>query len=42
MIIMVGNRICKDCVAAMAVIERERLPIEFHDMSKSLDYVKEF
>jgi len=42
MIIMVGNHICKDCVAAMEVIYRERLPIEFHDMEKALDYVKEF
>lgn len=42
MITMVGNHICKDCRAAMEVIERERLPIEFHDMEKALDYVKEF
>lgn len=42
MIIMVGNRICKDCVDALAVIEREHLPVEFHDMSLSLEYVKEF
>lgn len=42
MITMIGNHICKDCVAAMEVIERERLPIEFHDMEKALDYVKEF
>lgn len=42
MIIMSGNHICKDCVSAMAVIERERLPIEFHDMETSLEYVKEF
>ena len=42
MIIMVGNHICKDCVSAMAVIERERLPIEFHDMEQSLDHLKEF
>ena len=42
MIVMVGNHICKDCVAAMEVINRERLPIEFHDMEKALDYVKEF
>lgn len=26
----------------MEVIQRERLPIEFHDMEKALDYVKEF
>lgn len=42
MITMVGNHICKDCVAALEVIEREHLPIEFHDMEKALDYVKEF
>lgn len=42
MIRMIGNHICKDCVAACAQIEREHLPIEFHDMEKSLDYVKEF
>lgn len=42
MITMVGNHICKDCVAALEVIERERLPIEFHDMEKALDHVKEF
>lgn len=42
MIVMVGNHICKDCVAAMEVINREHLPIEFHDMEKALDYVKEF
>lgn len=42
MITMVGNHICKDCVAAMEVIEREHLPIEFHDMEKALEYVKEF
>lgn len=39
---MVGNHVCKDCVAALEVIEREHLPIEFHDMEKALDYVKEF
>ena len=42
MIRMIGNHICKDCVSAMEVIQRERLPIEFHDMEKALDYVKEF
>lgn len=42
MITMVGNHICKDCAAALEVIEREHLPIEFHDMEKTLDYVKEF
>lgn len=42
MITMVGNHICKDCVNALAVIEREHLPIEFHDMEMSLEYVKEF
>ena len=42
MITMVGNHVCKDCVAALEVIEREHLPIEFHDMEKALDYVKEF
>lgn len=34
MIRMIGNHICKDCVSAMEVIQRERLPIEFHDMGK--------
>lgn len=42
MITMVGNHICKDCEAALAVIKRERLPIHFHDMETALDYVKEF
>ena len=42
MIRMIGNHICKDCVSAIEVIQRERLPIEFHDMEKALDYVKEF
>lgn len=42
MITMVGNHICKDCAAALAVIEREHLPIAFHDMETALDYVKEF
>ena len=42
MIRMIGNHICKDCVSAMEVIQRERLPIEFHDMEKALDYMKEF
>jgi glutaredoxin-related protein len=42
MITMLGNRICKDCVAAMEVIDRERLPITFHDMSTVIDYLKEF
>ena len=42
MIRMIGNHICKDCVSAMEVIQRERLPIEFHDMEKALDYVREF
>ena len=42
MITMLGNHICKDCMAALEVIGRERLPIEFHDMEKALDYVKEF
>ena len=40
MIRMIGNHICKDCVSAMEVIQRERLPIEFHDMEKALDYVR--
>lgn len=42
MIVMLGNHLCKDCVAANEVIGREHLPIEFHDMETSLDYVKEF
>lgn len=42
MITMVGNHLCKDCAAALEVIDRERLPIEFHDMNLALDYVKEF
>ena len=42
MIRMIGNHICKDCVSAMEVIQRERLPIEFHDMEKALDYVRAF
>lgn len=42
MITMLGNHLCKDCVAACAEIERLHLPIEFHDMEKSMDYLKEF
>ena len=42
MIVMIGNHICKDCQDAMKVIERERLPIEFKDMERSLDVIKEF
>lgn len=42
MIRMLGNHICKDCAAACEQIEREHLPIEFHDMEKSLDNLKEF
>lgn len=42
MITMLGNHLCKDCVAACAEIERQHLPIEFHDMETSMDYVREF
>ena len=42
MITMLGNRICKDCAAALVEIERLRLPIEFHDMETSMEYLKEF
>lgn len=42
MITMLGNHLCKDCVAACAEIERQHLPIEFHDMETSIDYVREF
>lgn len=42
MIIMVGNHICRDCRAAMEVIERENLPVEFHDMEGDLGCVREF
>lgn len=42
MITMLGNHICKDCVSACAEIERRRLPIEFHDMEISMEYLKEF
>ncbi|MBQ7796355.1 MAG: hypothetical protein IJ374_07345 [Lachnospiraceae bacterium] len=42
MITMLGNHLCKDCVAACAEIERQHLPIEFHDMETSMEYLKEF
>ncbi len=42
MIKMVGNRVCKDCAAALEVIEREHLPIAFQDMQRALANVKEF
>lgn len=42
MITMLGNHLCKDCAWACAEIERQHLPIEFHDMETSMDYVREF
>lgn len=42
MITMLGNRLCKDCASALVEIERLRLPIEFHDMETSMEYLKEF
>lgn len=42
MIKMIGNHVCPHCAAALAEIEREHLPIEFRDMSKSTAYIKEF
>lgn len=42
MIKMLGNHLCKDCVWACAEIERQHLPIEFHDMETSMDYLREF
>lgn len=42
MITMLGNHKCIDCVKACAEIERQHLPIEFHDMETSMDYVREF
>lgn len=42
MITMLGNHLCKDCVQACAEIQRQQLPIEFHDMETSMEYVKEF
>ena len=42
MITMLGNHLCIDCVKACAEIERQKLPIEFHDMETSMDYVREF
>ena len=42
MITMLGNHKCIDCVKACAEIERQHLPIAFHDMETSMDYVKEF
>ena len=42
MITMFGNHHCKDCVNACAEIERQNLPIEFHDMETSMEYLREF
>ncbi len=42
MITMLGNHQCPDCVRACAEIERQQLPIEFHDMETSMGYLKEF
>ena len=42
MITMLGNHKCIDCVKACAEIERQHLPIEFHDMETSMAYLKEF
>lgn len=42
MITMLGNHLCKDCAWACAEIERQNLPIEFHDMETSMEYLKEF
>ncbi len=42
MITMLGNHLCIDCVRACAEIERQNLPIEFHDMETSMEYVREF
>ena len=42
MITMLGNHHCIDCVKACAEIKRMNLPIEFHDMETSMDYVREF
>ena len=42
MIKMLGNHKCIDCVKACAEIERQNLPIEFHDMETSMEYVREF
>ena len=42
MITMLGNHLCKDCIWACAEIERQKLPIEFHDMETSMAYLKEF
>lgn len=42
MIIMLGNHLCKDCAWACEEIQRQHLPIEFHDMETSMVYLKEF
>ncbi len=42
MIKMLGNHKCIDCERACAEIKRQNLPIEFHDMETSMDYVREF
>ena len=42
MITMLGNHLCIDCVRACAEIKRQNLPIEFHDMETSMEYVREF
>lgn len=42
MIKMIGNHVCPHCAAALKEIERERLPIEFHDMSRGTEYIREF
>lgn len=42
MIIVIGSNLCEDTAAAVAELKAREIEHEFHDISASLDYLKEY
>ena len=41
MILMLGNRYCKDCAHAEKVLRERGVDFEFHDFSDNMEYMRE-
>ena len=42
MLIMLGNRYCKDCIQAEERLKASGKPYAFHDFCDNMDYMREF